>query len=544
MLSSRPRSGSFEAGLRAGASSASSSSFRESKPSPRFQRSRSTAGASKASPSPEKRRGVTGGKARVAQLEEDLRREREAKARAVQELDELRNGNESKDAEKVQLLEREVEKAKESERKMLESLIYQTKQLEQAKIGLEEAKLEISTLQQGSTRSLEPAPASASGTWRGVMEQMSVKDLVFGGGGGADDEELRALRADLRAATQGEERSRKALEDLSVALAVVTAEAKQVKRWLADAQAGLEAANAEAARLRAALADAETALREQRRRRLEAEEAAASWADKERVLLGCVRAAEEEVCLARQENTKLVESQRVIRDENARLRDILKQAVGEANVVKESLELARVENARLNDVVDDKDAALQGLRQEYECVKVSEAAAQSSLKELNSLLAATTTACSTPVSSRTAPVAPAPEHDHHLPPSARLVASAKGSPASRRWMAEKPRTPSSRSYSIGEPAKFKGVGYSQSARMGNLNPKDRMFASLSNIADLKSAADCAAMDDYDDEFDHIDESHYVEHSMNDKKKRPILRKFGDLFRRKSFYKANLAPVHT
>jgi hypothetical protein len=111
-------------------------------------------------------------------------------------------------------------------------------------------------------------------------------------------------------------------------------------------------------------------------------------------------------------------------------------------------------------------------------------------------------------------------------------------------MAEKPRTPSSRSYSVGEPAKFKGVGYSQSARMGNLNPKDRMFASLSNIADLKSAADCAAMDDYDDEFDHIDESHYVEHSMNDKKKRPILRKFGDLFRRKSFYKSNLAPVHT
>lgn len=484
-------------------------------------------------------------KARVAQLEEDLSREREDKARAVQELDELRNGNESKDAEKVQLLEREVEKAKESERKMLESLIYQTKQLEQAKIGLEEAKLEISTLQQqqGSSRSHEPAPASASGTWRGVMEQMSVKDLVFGGGG-ADDEEVRALRADLRAATQGEERSRKALEDLSVALADVTAEAKQVKRWLADAQAGLEAANAEAGRLRAALADAETALREQRRRRLEAEEAAASWADKERVLLGCVRAAEEEVCLARQENTKLVESQRVIRDENARLRDILKQAVGEANVVKESLELARVENARLNDVVDDKEAALQGLRQEYECVKVSEAAAQSSLKELNSLLAATTTACSTPVSSRTAPVAPAPEHDHHLPPSARLVASAKGSPASRRWMAEKPRTPSSRSYSVGEPAKFKGVGYSQSARMGNLNPKDRMFASLSNIADLKSAADCAAMDDYDDEFDHIDESHYVEHSMNDKKKRPILRKFGDLFRRKSFYKSNLAPVHT
>ncbi|CAM0904400.1 unnamed protein product [Alopecurus aequalis] len=579
MLSSRPRSGSFEAGLRANASSSvSSSSYRESsKLSPRFQRSRSTAGSSKATPSSEKRRGVTGGggampmqqrvahpegelrkgqdeKARVAQLEEDLRREREEKARvaqleedlttereekarAVQELDELRR--DANGAEKVQLLEREVEKAKESERKMLESMIYQTKQLEQTKISLEEAKLEMATLQQ-SNRSLE---AAAPGTWRGVMEQRSVKDFMFGGA----DEEVRGLRAELRTAMQAEEKSRKALDDLSVALSDVTMEAKQVKRWLADTQAELEAANAEVGRLRGELAATETRLREQQRCRLEAEESAAAWSDKERVFLECVRAAEDEVNLARQENTKLVESQRVIRDENARLRDILKQAVGEANVVKESLELARVENARLNDVVDEKEGALQSLRQEYECIKVSEAAAQGSLRELNSLLAATTTACSTPVSTKTAPVAPAPEFgsfDQRLS-NGRLVASAKGTPetASRRWMAEKPRTPSSRSYSIGEPAKFKGVGYSQSARMGNLNPKDRMFASLSNIADLKSATD-AAMDDYDDEFDHIDESHYVgmEHSMNDKKKRPILRKFGDLFRRKSFYKA--APVHT
>lgn len=485
-------------------------------------------------------------KARVAQLEEDLRREREEKARAVRELDELRNDDARKDAsaaEKVQLLEREAEKAKESERKMLESLIYQTKQLEQTKISLEEAKLEMATLQQ-SNRSLETSASASSGTtWRGVMEQRSVKDLMFGG----SDEELRVLRGELRTAMQGEERSRKALDDLSLALSDVTVEAKQVKRWLADTQAELEAANAEAGRLRGELAEAETRLREQHRCRLEAEESAAAWGEKERVFLGCVRAAEEEVNLARQENTKLVESQRVIRDENARLRDILKQAVGEANVVKESLELARVENSRLNDVVAEKEGALQSLRQEHECIKVSEAAAQSSLKELNSLLAATTTACSTPASSRAAPVAPAPEHgfDQHLP-NGRLSASAKGTPetGSRRWMAEKPRTPSSRSYSIGEPAKFKGVGYSQSARMGNLNPKDRMFASLSNIADLKSATD-AAMDDYDDEFDHIDESHYVEHSMmNDKKKRPILRKFGDLFRRKSFYKSNLAPVHT
>uniref|UniRef100_A0A0E0KRA2 Uncharacterized protein n=1 Tax=Oryza punctata TaxID=4537 RepID=A0A0E0KRA2_ORYPU len=535
-----PRSGSFEAGLRAPAPPTVSP--KDSKPSPRLHRSRSTAAAasSKAPPSPppERRRSSDGAmRQRVSEMEEELRKEKEEKARATREL-------EKDAAEKVQLLQREVEKAKESERKMLESLIYQTKQLEQTKISLEEAKLEITTLQQANG-SLEASAAAAASRRGGVVEQRSVKDLVFGSG----DDEIRALRCELRTAMQGEEKSRKALDDLSVALSDVTMEAKQVKMWLSEAQAELEAANAEAERLRHELAAAEARLRdvsdEHDRCRLDAEECAAAWGDKERVLLDCVRASEEEVNRARQENTKLVESQRVIRDENARLRDILKQAVAEANVVKESLELARGENARLNDVVAEKDGALQSLRQEYECIKVSEAAAQGSLKELNSLLAATTTtACSTPASARTASVADY-GFDQHLP-SVRLVSSAKGTPeaASHRWTADKSRTPSSRRYSIGEPAKFKG-GFSQSARMGNLNHKDRVFASLSNIADLKSAAE-AAMSDFDDEFDHINESHYdgMDQSMKQKKKRPILRKFGDLFRRKSFYKANLAPVHT
>ncbi|RCV33885.1 hypothetical protein SETIT_7G118600v2 [Setaria italica] len=558
MLSARPRSGSFEAGLRVRAATATASSSasvsREHKQpsSPRLQRSRSSAGGpSKASPSPERRRGVGGAGAmqqRVAQLEEELRREREEKARALTELEQLRSDGEGAAkgvAEKVQLLEREVDKSKESERKMLESLIYQTKQLEQTKISLEEAKLEIATLRQAN-KGLEASAAAAASRRCGVAEQRSVRDLMFGGA----DEEIRVLRGELRTAMQGEERSRKAADDLSVALSDVTMEAKQVKVWLSEAQAELEAANAEAGKLRAALDAAEARLRavsnEHERCRLEAEECAASWSDKERVLLDCVRASEEEVNRARQENTKLVESQRVIRDENARLRDILKQAVAEASVVKDSLELARAENARLNDAVADKDTALQSLRQEYECVKVSEAAAQGSLKELNNLLAATTTtttttACSTPASAKTAP-APDYGFDHRLPNGG----SKKGTPqsASQRWMADKPRTPSSRRYSIGEPGKLNG-GFSQSARMGNLNPKERVFASLSNIADLKSAAD-AAMDDFDDEFDHIDESHYadMEDSMKHKKKRPIFRKFGDLFRRKSFYKPNLAPVHT
>jgi hypothetical protein len=170
-----------------------------------------------------------------APLEEELRREHEEKARVANELEELRrdadNGAKGV-AEKVQLLEREVDKSKESERKMLESLIYQTKQLEQTKISLEEAKLEIATLRQAN-KGLEEAAA----TRRGGVEQRSVRDLMFGGA----EEEIRVLRGEVRAAMQGEERSRKA-DDLSIALCNVTMEAKQVKALLSEVQAELEGA--------------------------------------------------------------------------------------------------------------------------------------------------------------------------------------------------------------------------------------------------------------------------------------------------------------
>jgi hypothetical protein len=488
----------------------------------------------------QRRRTSVGGamQQRVAQLEEELGREREDKVRAVRELEQLRKDGES-GAEKWQILSKEVDKSKQSERKMLESLIYQTKQLEQTKISLEEAKLEIATLQQAN-KSLETASTRRGGSF---VEQRSVKDLVFGGA----DEETSVLRSELRAATQAEERTRKAVDDLSVALSDVTMEAKQVKAWLSEAQAELEAATAESGRLRAELAATKASLRAASdahdRCRLEAEEWAATWGDKERVLLDCVRASEDDVNRAQQENTKLVESQRVIRDENARLRDILKQTVAEANVVKDALELARAENARLEGALADKDAALQGLRQEYECVRVSEAAAQGSLKELNSLLAATTTTvCSTPASTKTAPAPDYGYDRHHLSSNGNASASWNGTPKSAWLSAEKPRTPRSRRFSMGEPEKFKG-GFSQSARMGNLDPKERVFASLSNIADLKSAAD-AAIDDFDDnELDHIDESHDNDKEHSIKKKRPIFRKFGDLFRRKSIYKAN-SPMYS
>ena len=90
----------------------------------------------------------------------------------------------------------------------------------------------------------------------------------------------------------------------------------------------------------------------------------AAWGDKkERVLIDCVHASEDNSNRARQENTKLVELQHVvIGDENTCMRDILKQAVAKASAVRDSLELARAENARLSRAITDKESAMQSLR--------------------------------------------------------------------------------------------------------------------------------------------------------------------------------------
>ena len=116
------------------------------------------------------------------------------------------------DKERVmRLLEREAASAKQREMmKMLESLVQQTKELEPAKIDLEEARLEVAALwhqqQQGEAAATGPAAQAQTQT----QQQWSVMDLMFGG----VDEEINGLRARLRASEQAEERSRKAADEL------------------------------------------------------------------------------------------------------------------------------------------------------------------------------------------------------------------------------------------------------------------------------------------------------------------------------------------
>lgn len=419
--------------------------------------------------------------------------EKEETTQAPQELVEPRREDDALASTRVQLLHRQVAAAKQTETRMLESLTHQTKQLEQAKIALEEAKLEVATLRQG---------AATAGH---AQAQWSVMDLMFGG----VDEEINGLRGRLRAAVLAEERSRKAADDLAAALSAVTMEAKQVKAWLSDAQAELERANAEVGRLEGLLRTTEAELWSATEQldgvTSEWKEAADAWRAREKALLARARAAEGDADGARQENAELAQLHRAFNDENGGLRRALERAVEEANAANESLEFATGENSKLRDAIAEKENAVESLRQENEALKASEAAAQARAKDLDDQLAAATKKAGGGEKAADLPL--------------------------EKWRSE---------------AQGKlSAAFLDSGRVIATSRKDRMFASISNIAELRSAAAAAAMDDYDYEFDHFDGGRQyggLEHAMKHKKRRSVLRKFGDFFRRRSFHKSEFVPV--
>lgn len=431
----------------------------------------------------------------ITELQEELKREREEKTKATEELAEAKKELSVslsmpppitislKDSmDQVEIWEREIERAKESERNMLESLIFQTKQLEQTKISLEEAKLEV----------------------------RSLKDR---------EEEVETLKIRARLALESEEKSKKAMDDMATALNDVSAEAKQVKTWLSEAESELEKTKSELEAATVSLKTAEERLKmeleEIERLKLEKEESAGAWSEREKLFVSCMKESESEINRGKQENLKLIESQRVIREENARLREMLKQAVNEAASLKETLQAERDENSRLMESISEKERAFQTVKQDYECLKVSERSARDSLKELENMLDSNPTPNKSPLQNHVPKINDdETEEEQKVDPKPQLVRD--------------------RRHSVGEPSKLNR--FSESERFDPFVTsarKDRVFASLSNIADMK-AATRAVVQELGEEYDYIDRSHLVGVDPYGKhKKKPILRRFGDIFRRKS-----------
>ncbi|KAF0911213.1 hypothetical protein E2562_007983 [Oryza meyeriana var. granulata] len=313
----------------------------------------------------------------VTELRGELRKAREERDRAhrVLEVSEWKALASANDRTTIETLEAELEASRESEKRMLESLGMQTKQLEVTKIELEEARLEIASLHETVQR-LEASSVSVATTPRGRY-----------------DRDYQRVRGELRMALVAEDKNKKAMEELVLALKEVNGELHATRQLLARSQHEAETARLESDRLHVSLKRKDDKLRalsdEVARLRADAEESFAAWRGKEAGFTSCMKSTEAELADTRRENSRLLESQRSGRDEIAKLRDILKQAVKDTKVVKEALEEARGENALLKEMLGDKDTAVKCTKQELECLRVTEAAARDSVKELQSLLVAT-----------------------------------------------------------------------------------------------------------------------------------------------------------
>ncbi|XP_047087050.1 nuclear matrix constituent protein 1a-like [Lolium rigidum] len=348
----------------------------------------------------------------VAELRGELRKVREERDRAhrVLEVTEWKALASANDRTTIETLEAERDASRESESRMLESLSLQTKQLEITMMELEEARLEIASLRD-TVQSIEASACAAA----------AAKPR------GRYDRDLQRVSSELRVALATEEKSKRAMEELVLALKEVKAELYATRQQLARAQREAETARLESDRLHVSVKRKDDKVRalsdEVARLRADAEESAANWRAKEAGFTACMKSTEAELAESRRENSRLLESQRSGRNEVAKLRDILKQAVKDSKLVKEELEEAKTENAKLKETVGNKDNAVKCTKQELDCLRVSEAAARDSVKELQSLLVATSSSPTASVAASTGrsldleeePSSPQLGMDHQLP---------------------------------------------------------------------------------------------------------------------------------
>ncbi|XP_057541830.1 putative WEB family protein At1g65010, chloroplastic isoform X1 [Amaranthus tricolor] len=322
---------------------------------------------------------------------------------------------------KVEELEDEIRKRKDSEATLSESFARQTSQIEESSILLKKLKLQISLLEEKMQKLVEESERKdkeAMEERERLMNEVSVLNKNAScaterrRSGSLETEnlldEIDILKNELKRAMESEVTSKKAMDELAVALKEVAAESNQAKEKLISTEQHLEAVKEEASILKKMVKsneeNYEALLKESKiendrlkntvnRLRLEAEESLLAFNDKEVQFVNCIKKTEEEKSIAHKKYTKMdaslkeaEEMSEKAKDENKKLRDILKQALNEANVAKEAANLAKTENSYLKDSLIEKDKALVTLAQETERLRINEAEANESIKELKRVI--------------------------------------------------------------------------------------------------------------------------------------------------------------
>ncbi|CAN4090431.1 unnamed protein product [Withania somnifera] len=276
---------------------------------------------------------------------------------------------------RVQELEDELENRKLSETKIFDAWLSKTRQFEQIKIELKESKFEIASLHE-KIESLDTC-SKQNGSYRNHSCYEEIENLVAkenekisSSKAKALNDEMSLLKNELKLSNEAEERSRKALDDLALALKEVASEASEAKEKLRATQSELALVKKEAVNMKAMIksskarykffldeAEKETGIywNTTERLKLPAEESLLGWNEKEMSFFACIKEAPEERDLAMRETTMLHKSLKAAREENFKLRDILKQAIDEANAANAAADLASGENSQLKGSLTRKE---------------------------------------------------------------------------------------------------------------------------------------------------------------------------------------------
>ncbi|WVZ04633.1 hypothetical protein V8G54_017979 [Vigna mungo] len=476
---------------------------------------------------------------------------------------------------RIQELEIELDKTKESEANLFDTLVMQTKQLEQNKILLEESKLEIASLEE---KLFEDQPFKnhdieyyipSKKSEEGKEIEIKPKDEMSNGEELSEKvktmfEELSILKSELKLATEAEENSKKAMDDLAFALKEVATEANQVKAKLTLSQLELEHAKEDVERWKVMLRTSEERYKEileatrkeadknkntVERLRSEAEESLLAWNEKEIELVGCIRRAEEERLLAKQECNDAVDALKeaenkvkVSKEENQKLRDILKQALNEANVAKECAEIAKAENARLQD-------SINLLVHENEMLKIHEVASFENIKELKRMLSESSIKEFKNDDIEKPPVKESGKDDNGNVKETGRRARTHGNFSMDQKEHKEPKT-LNKTFSLN--LKEMIIPHHSHKQQQNKSGNEEVNKDIKDTKDadddtlkgsifdeVDSSSDSESRQDMDipDDFDHLDESHFddTEGDRNSRKRRALIKRFGDLIRRRSYH---------
>ncbi|OIT33205.1 PREDICTED: putative WEB family protein At1g65010, chloroplastic [Nicotiana attenuata] len=460
---------------------------------------------------------------------------------------------------KVKELEVELEQRKLSESKIYDSFESQTRQFEQAKIELEESKLEMASLRE-KVESLETSSKKNSGRLNGFSNgeiansvKKELESLNYELALAKEDvanaqerekialskaknlnDEISLLKNEVKLASEAEEKSRKAMDDLALALKEVATEASEAKEKLSATQLELEQVKEEAGKLKEMVRNTEARYQKlldeakketdlyrntADRLRLETEESLLAWNGKEMGFITCIKRAEEERTLAQRETERLAESLKAAEDttkaakeEKYKLRDILKQAINEANAAKAAAGLARDENSQLKDRLAEKEEALHFLSRENERLRTNTPAAHETVNEFKRLPPSSSTEF------RTKEMVEEHIEDHNIKKS--FSADLRELKLRKVDDSEKDET-------------LKGSIFDPTSVTPKSEPHTPHSLSHRRRASSPALADDAGKPNTNPDFNHSDESDSDKNSSS--RRKALFRKVGDLIMRKSFH---------